>query len=60
MISTFNNGTQYARDKILALILGCQNKKGHNNPDDPTYKAYQEVYDLIVKHCGDMFTQFEG
>lgn len=59
-MSEFNNGAVHARDCILCSIVGLQNEMGHHNPDDPEYKAYQKVYDLIVDKYGDMFKKFKG
>lgn len=59
-MSEFNNGAVYARDVILSSVIGLQNEMGHHNPDNPEYKAYQKVYDLIVDKYGDMLQKFKG
>lgn len=59
-MSEFKNGAKHARDCILSSIIGLQNEIGHHNLNDPTYKAYQKVYNLIVKNYGDMFKEFKG
>ena len=59
-MSEFNRGAESVRDNILASIIGLQNGIGHNNPDGPTYKAYQKVYNLIKDRYGGMFESFKG
>ena len=56
----FFDGAVYVRDYILASIIGIQNEMGHSNPNDQEYKAYQDMYELIVNKFGDMFTNFKG
>jgi hypothetical protein len=58
-MTEFNRGAESVRDNILASIIGLQNGIGHNNPDDPTYKAYQKVYNLIKDRYGGMFENFQ-
>ena len=59
-MSEFNRGAEYVRDNILASIIGLQNGIRHSNLDDPTYKAYQKVYNLIKERYGDMFDKFKN
>ena len=44
---------KYARDSILAIIIGMQNKIGYY-ANFKKYQIYQEIYDEIVKRHGDM------
>jgi hypothetical protein len=56
-MSEFNKGAKYARDTILCLIIGLQNKSG-NDVQSEQYKAYQEIYDAVVNNLGDMYKEF--
>lgn len=58
-MSDFNKGAAYARDDILATIIGLQNKTSPFR-NYPLYAAYQELYDLIVEKQGDMYKPFKG
>lgn len=57
--SEFSKGARFARDCIISMLIGFQNGMGHNNPNDPEYKAYQRVYETIVKNYGDEFEKFK-
>lgn len=59
-MSEFKNGARYARDCILSSIIGLQNNIIHDGIDNTEYRAYQKVYNLIVKNYGDMFKEFKG
>ena len=54
----FQRGCEYARDRILASIIGLQN--GLVDKNGARYWDYQKVYDLIVEACGDMYTRYKG
>lgn len=56
--SEFNTGSKYARNSILARIIGLQNGTG-NDINSERYQAYQTVYDIIVAIHGDMFEDFK-
>ena len=61
--TSFFDGGKYVRDYILASIVGLQHVAIHTSPEggtDPKYKAYAEVYNLIEKRFGDIFTEFKG
>ena len=46
-----------ARDNILCMIIGMQNELGQWKSDK--CKAWQEVYDMIVKQYGGMFEPYK-
>jgi len=46
--SEYALGAKQAQDLIVAKLCGWQNGMGHNNPDDPEYKAYQRVIEEIL------------
>ena len=49
---------KYARDLILATIIGMQNELGYY-ANLKKYQAFQEVYDRIVEKHGDMFEDWK-
>lgn len=55
----YQDGAKYARNTVLATIIGLQNRE-FGNPDSGAYRAYQELYELIIARHGDMFEQFKG
>lgn len=59
VIKDFNKGSQYARDCILAEIIGLQNGI-MDKTDSEEYKAYQKVFEMIVDRHGDMYEDFKG
>lgn len=54
----FNAGSAYARDLVLAMIIGEQNAIGNQECDE--YKLLQKLYERIVCQCGDMCQPFSG
>jgi len=34
---------------IIAVLIGWQNEMGHQNIDDPEYKAYQRMIEYLKK-----------
>lgn len=56
--SRFNEGAKYARDNILANIIGLQNENG--NPDSEEYKAFQKIFVLIETNYGEMLKPYKG
>ena len=58
--ASFFNGGVYVRDYILSSLIGMQNEIGHSDQDNPEYRAYQKVYNLITDRFGAMFTEFKG
>lgn len=52
-----DKGAKYARDSILASIIGMQNEIG--NPEDQEYKTIQKVFEHIEQHFGEMFKPFK-
>lgn len=55
----FNAGSKYARDCILAEIIGLQNGI-IDKTESEEYKAYQKVLELIIDRHGDMYKDFKG
>lgn len=55
----FNTGSKYARDCIIAEIIGLQNEI-MDKAESEEYKAYQNVLELIIDRHGDMYTEFKG
>lgn len=55
----FNDGSKYARDCIIAEIIGLQNGV-MDKTESEEYKAYQNVLELIIDRHGDMYTEFKG
>lgn len=55
----FNAGSRYARDCIIAEIIGLQNGI-MDRTDSEEYKAYQKVLELIIDRHGDMHKDFKG
>ena len=49
---------KYARDLILATIIGMQNEIGYYS-NLKKHQAFQEVYDTIVERYGDMFEDWK-
>jgi len=49
---------KYARDLILATIIGMQNGIGYY-ANLKKYQAYQDVYDKIVERFGDMYEDWK-
>jgi len=58
-MSEFNKGATYAKDVILATIIGLQNGLG-NDESNPKYQAYQELYELISDRYGADCQPFKG
>lgn len=56
--SRFNEGAKYARDNILANIIGLQNDNG--NPESEEYKALQKLFILIETNYGEMLKPYKG
>lgn len=54
----YNAGSKYARDCIIAEIIGLQNE--NMKRDSEEYKAYQKVLKLIIDRHGNMFEDFKG
>ena len=52
----FERGAIYARDCIIATILGMQ----ESVRGTAKYSAYQEVADMIEERFGNMFQDFKG
>lgn len=57
-MSEFNKGAAYARDCILANIIGMQNEIP--DKDSSGYTALQELMDCIIDRYGDMTKPFKG
>lgn len=55
----FNDGSKYARDCIIAKIIGLQNGIANKNESEE-YKAYQNILEFIIDKHGDMYTEFKG
>ena len=55
----YNAGSKYARDCILAEIIGLQNGI-MDKIESEEYKAYQKVLELIIDRHGDMHREFKG
>lgn len=55
----FNAGSEYARDCIIAEIIGLQNEI-MDRMESEEYKAYQKVLELIIDRHGDMYKKFKG
>lgn len=55
---SYQEGAKYARDSIIATIIGLQN--GNGRPESEAYQAYQKLYEVIVAKHGDMFESFKG
>lgn len=55
----YQEGARYARNVIIATIIGLQNRE-LGNPDSCVYQAYQELYELIIARHGDLFERFKG
>lgn len=55
----FNAGSKYARDCIIAEIIGLQNEI-IDRKESEEYKAYQKVLELIIDRYGDMYKDFKG
>lgn len=55
----YNAGSKYARDCIIAEIIGLQNGI-MDKTESEEYKAYQNVLELIIDRHGDMYTEFKG
>lgn len=55
----FNAGSKYARDCILAEIIGLQNGI-MDKTESEEYKTYQKVLELIIDRHGDMYEEFKG
>lgn len=58
MQSEFNKGAAYARDLILANIIGMQNEE--KSKDSPRYDALQQLMEQIMEKCGDFAEPFKG
>lgn len=37
------------RQYIIAVLCGFQEEIGHNNSEDPEYRAYQRVIEFLLK-----------
>lgn len=57
-MSDRTEGCKYARDLILATIIGMQNEIGYY-ANFKKYQMYQEIYDKIVENYGDMFDEWK-
>ena len=53
----FNKGAIYARDCIIAEIIGLQNYD-IEGPDSKEYKAYQKLLEVIDSKYGHMYGYF--
>lgn len=58
MQSEHNRGAAYARDLILANIIGMQNNE--RDKDSAKYNAFQELLEHIITSYGDFSTPFKG
>lgn len=58
MKSEYNNGGGYARDLIIANIIGMQNAEP--NKDSQRYCALQELLEHIIDNYGDIAQPFKG
>lgn len=58
MQSEFNKGASYARDLIVANIIGMQNET--IDKDSPRYNTLQELLEHITKSYGDFSKPFKG
>lgn len=57
--SEFNKGAAYARDCILANIIGVQNSI-MNEMESEQYKTLQALLITIEQNYGEMHAQFKG
>lgn len=58
MQSEFNKGASYARDLIIANIIGMQNEI--IDKDSPKYSTLQELLEHITESYGDFSKLFKG
>lgn len=58
MQSEFNKGASYARDLIVANIIGMQNEIV--DKDSPKYETLQELLEHITTNYGNFSKPFEG
>lgn len=58
-MSEFNQGAAYARDLILANIIGLQNEARYRQGTEG-YNALQELLEHCTETYGDMCQPFKG